>query len=97
MTASAPAKLVQHVAGELEKEWPCCSEGCPRKAEYAIAFKGQYGHVHDCGPHTAQLLEFCDVEYCSPLPCPIPVAQHNTTWDDRPKPLGEEECPPSAG
>lgn len=80
-----------------EEHWPCCASGCNRRATHVVSFKGQHGHVHDCGPCTAALLEFCDVEYCAPLPCPYPRDQHNATWTDQPVPLEEDECPPSDG
>lgn len=67
--------------------WPCSSEECEEPAAYAIAFRGQAGHVHDCIGHTAVLREWTDVERVVSLPCPFP---HGDRWTDTPKALVEE-------
>jgi hypothetical protein len=64
--------------------WPCSSEGCENDAEYAITFTDQSGHVHDCGPHTAMLREWTDIERVTDLPCQY---THGGMWTDSPRPL----------
>lgn len=74
---------------EFVRPWPCSSEDCPNLAAYAVTFRGQAGHVHDCVPHTAQLREWTDVESVVSLPCPHPHGD-GTRWVDTPRPLEEQ-------
>ncbi len=65
-------------------EQGCDWEGCQRMAVAAIRFRDQPGHTHDCGPHLAQLREWCDITETAPMPCPWP---HGNKWTDDPAPL----------
>ncbi len=85
MTAAETVAVAQP-AISADEQWPCCNHGCRRRAVYAIRFRGQAGHVHDCSPCTAELREWNDVAEVMPLPCPFP---HGTgeTWTDAPREL----------
>lgn len=48
---------------------PCDVHGCFRAARVALAFAGQAGHVHVCGPCEAIDREHCAVVRSWPLPC----------------------------
>lgn len=80
LTAPAPTPV------DPDDGWPCCADGCTRKATTAIRFHDQPGHVHDCTPCTAELREWCDVAEAVPLPRPFPHGD-GTTWTDTPKEL----------
>jgi hypothetical protein len=67
-------------------ESPCSTQDCPGSAVVAIAFHGQYGHVHHCAPCAAEAREWYDVATSAPLPCPYTHGD-GSTWIDVPPDL----------
>lgn len=60
---------------------PCCSGSCREPAVEALQFRGQPGHVHDCGRCAAITREFCDVVASAEIVdghCPAPYCTGNT-------------------
>lgn len=68
---NSPAIAPQQAPAPAEEEpLDCSADGCPRPAVVAMRFHGQYGHVHECAQHAAELREWNDVAESHPLPCP---------------------------
>jgi hypothetical protein len=68
----------------MDTDQSCGTKECEEPAAYAMTFRGQNGHVHECVQHAAVLREVADVERVVSLPCPHP---HGTVWKDQPRML----------
>lgn len=69
--------------------WPtrCDWTGCTTVAANAVKFRGQPGHLHECGLHTAALREWADVASVQPMPCPYAGCSGGPIRIDWPRPL----------
>lgn len=63
----------------------CSVADCPQPPGIAMRFRSQYGHVHYCPAHGAEVREWYDVIESNPLPCPYHHGD-GSTWIDYPPP-----------